>query len=568
MKIALAQLNYYIGDFEANFSKIRSAIEIAGAQGADLIVFSELAVSGYPARDFLEDESFIATCLSQLLRISALCTRIGCIIGCPVKNTGAAGKKLHNAAFFIQNGKIESQINKALLPTYDVFDEYRYFEPASTFNCIHFKGHKIAITICEDIWNVHESLYVINPMDELMKEKPSLMINIAASPFHYSQAETRHKVLRANVEKYRIPLVYVNHVGAQTELVFDGGSLAFSHEGEIIRQLMSFEEEVAIVELDCAGTPGTYISQAGTSGNDAQLENLHERQLKLQQAVFSSDLYTGRIYQALVLGIKDYFRKSGFRSAVLGLSGGIDSALVCTLAAHAIGPENVHAVLMPSEFSSDHSVKDALDLVENLGTQSYSVPIHALSEAFDNSLKPIFKDLPFNTTEENIQARSRGIVLMAFSNKFGHILLNTSNKSEAAVGYGTLYGDMCGALSVLGDVYKSQVFDLCRYINRNSIIIPVNTIEKPPSAELRPDQKDSDSLPDYALLDQILFLHIECIWSISDLVAGGFDQALVTRVIKMVNNAEFKRYQAAPILRVSPKAFGMGRRMPIVGKYS
>lgn len=571
MKIALAQVNYHIGNFEANYLKISKLIEQATIDKADLIVFSELAIGGYPARDFLEEPSFIEACLQQLQNLARLCTTISCIIGCPVKNMAEEGKKLHNAAFLLSNGKITSQVNKALLPTYDVFDEYRYFEPAKSFACIELQGHKIALTICEDIWNVQKSMYTNSPMEVLMLEKPVLMINIAASPFHYSQAERRVETLEANVLKYQLPLIYVNHIGAQTELIFDGGSLVMSSDATVVAQLPYFEENLQYV--DFMGGSDTIVS-----GNDSSIlvnKTKHNSVLpilsmpELADTVLAySDLLTARIYQALVLGIRDYFKKSGFRSAVLGLSGGIDSALVCALAVHALGRENVHVLLMPSKYSSDHSLKDAHDLVDKLGIQMHLVPISGIISSFESAVQLDFKGLEQGIAEENLQARSRGTLLMAFSNKFGHILLNTSNKSEAAVGYGTLYGDMCGALSILGDVYKLQVYHLCNYINRNEVIIPINTLLKPPSAELRPDQKDSDSLPAYELLDKILFLHIECKWGIPELTAHGFDSIIVSRVIKLVNNAEFKRYQAAPILRISPKAFGMGRRMPIVGKYS
>lgn len=588
MKIALAQINYHIGNFEANYFKINKQIKEAKASGADLIVFSELAIGGYPARDFLEEPSFITACREQLEQLALICTDIACIIGCPVKNTAGEGKNLHNAAFLLADGIIKSQVNKALLPTYDVFDEYRYFEPAVNFACIEISGHKIALTICEDIWNVQKSMYTISPMDILILEDPELMINIAASPFHYSQAERRIEVLTANVARYKVPLIYVNHTGAQTELIFDGGSMVIASDLSVAARLAYFEEDLQYVDLlgDSklnTHAQGTGLPDESTESRHSQaglipvLENITMRAAdgqiltmpELADSVLDySELMAGRIYQALVLGIRDYFRKSGFRSAVLGLSGGIDSALVCTLACDALGADNIHAVLMPSSYSSDHSLADARDLVANLGIHMHLVPITGVTSAYESALKSDFAGRASDIAEENLQARTRGTLLMAFSNKFGHILLNTSNKSEAAVGYGTLYGDMCGALSVLGDVYKLQVYQLCRYINRNKEIIPFNTISKPPSAELRPDQKDSDSLPPYELLDKILFLHIECKWGLPELTDNGFDQELVTRVIKLVNNAEFKRYQAAPILRISPKAFGMGRRMPIVGKYS
>lgn len=544
MKIALAQLNYHIGNFENNTEKIIANIAEAKAKGADVVVFAELAISGYPPRDFLEYEDFISLCEKAVQQIAEHCHSIACIVGLPIKNPVIEGKDLFNAAYFIADGKVKQVFKKALLPTYDVFDEYRYFEPNTVFDCVEFKGKKIALTICEDLWNINDNpLYVSCPMDELIKQQPDLMINIAASPFDYGHDEDRIKILADNAKKYRLPLFYVNQVGAQTEIIFDGGSLVFDEEGSLKAEMKYFEEDLQLFDLD-------------------EVQNVKN---KYPVAERVSDIE--QIHDALILGIKDYFAKSGFKKAVLGLSGGIDSAVVCALACKALGAENVMAVLMPSKYSTDHSVKDALDLVNNIGCKHKIIPIAAAADAFDSMLAKPFEGLPFNLAEENIQARCRGIVVMAMSNKFGYILLNTSNKSECAVGYGTLYGDMCGAISVIGDVYKTQVFNLARYINKDQEIIPVNTIVKPPSAELRPDQKDSDSLPEYDVLDQILYQHIELKKGSREIISQGFDEALVKRILRMVNLAEFKRYQTPPILRVSPKAFGMGRRMPIVGKY-
>ncbi len=548
MKIALAQLNYHIGNFEFNTQQIINNIALAETNGADLVVFAELAICGYPPRDFLEFDEFISLCENAAQQIAQHCTNIACIVGLPIKNQVLAGKDLYNAAYFIANGKVKNIIKKALLPTYDVFDEYRYFEPNTTFECIIFKGKKIALTICEDLWNINDNpLYVSCPMDELIKEKPDLMINIAASPFTYKHDEERIQVLADNAKKYNLPLFYVNQVGAQTEIIFDGGSLVFNQKGQLKAEMKYFEEDLQVFDL-------VEINEIETSINT--LKPLPSRATDVTQ-----------IHDALVLGIKDYFIKSGFTKAVLGLSGGIDSALVCALACRALGAANVMAVLMPSKYSSNHSVADALALVKNLGCKHEIIEIKAAADAFDGMMAKPFTGLAFNLTEENIQARCRGVVLMAISNKFGYILLNTSNKSECAVGYGTLYGDMCGAIGVIGDVYKTQVYQLANYINKDEEVIPVNSITKPPSAELRPGQKDSDSLPDYDVLDKILFEHIELKKGANTIVAQGFDKALVQRILKMVNLAEFKRYQTPPILRVSPKAFGMGRRMPIVGKY-
>jgi NAD+ synthase (glutamine-hydrolysing) len=544
MKIALAQLNYIIGDFEHNTQKIIETIQNARKKGADLVVFAELSVCGYSPRDFLEFVEFIELCEESAKKIAANCIDIACILGLPTLNPKTEGKDLFNSAYFIENTEIKSIVNKALLPNYDVFDEYRYFEPSVDFGCIDFMGQKIALTICEDLWNINDNpMYTICPMDQLIKEKPDLMINIAASPFAYNHDEERVRILGDNCRKYKLPLFYVNQVGAQTEIIFDGGSLVFDDSGLLLDEMAYFSEEIKIYEFEDKQVKGFKPKE-------------HDAQNDIQQ-----------IHDALILGIKDYFQKSGFSKAILGLSGGIDSALVCALASEALGPENVMAVLMPSEYSSNHSIQDALDLVKNLGCKHEIIPIREAATAFNSMMKPVFGDLPFNVAEENIQARCRALIVMAMSNKFGYILLNTSNKSECAVGYGTLYGDMAGAIAVLGDVYKTQVYKLSNYINREKEIIPINSITKPPSAELRPGQKDSDSLPEYDILDAILFQYIELKKSSSAIIDQGFDENLVRKVLRMVNVAEFKRNQAPPILRVSPKAFGMGRRLPIVGKY-
>ena len=547
MKIALAQLNYHIGNFKSNTAKIISNIQNAGKNGADLVVFGELCVCGYPSRDFLEFDEFIDLCDTAAKEIAAHCIDIACIIGVPTPNHRPEGKNLNNSAYFIENGKVASIVNKALLPNYDIFDEYRYFEPATEFSCIDYKGHKIALTICEDLWNdVENPLYVTRPMEILMKQKPDVMINIAASPFSYNHDTERIQILSDNAARYHLPLFYVNNVGAQTELIFDGGSLVFDSLGKLVDEMPYFEESVAFYDL---------ISESSISFE-------HTSTIRTERP---SDIE--QINSAIILGIRDYFFKSGFKQAVLGLSGGIDSAVVCALAAEALGPKNVMAVLLPSRFSSDHSITDAKELVNNLGCMSETLAIKNITDAFELTLQPQFENLPFNIAEENIQSRSRAVLLMAMCNKFGYILLNTSNKSEAAVGYGTLYGDMCGGISVIGDVYKTQVFELARHINREREIIPLNSINKPPSAELRPNQKDTDSLPEYDILDKIIAGYVEHRFSSSELIKMGYDEKTVRRVIRLINLAEHKRYQTPPILRVSSKAFGMGRRMPIVGKY-
>lgn len=544
MKIALAQLNYHIGNFEDNVRKIKHAIDKAKNERSDIVVFAELAVSGYPPRDFLEFDDFIEKCQHAITEIATHCDGIAAIVGSPTFNPNYMGKNLYNTAFFIHDKKIQSLHHKSLLPNYDIFDEYRYFEPAQKLQLIDYNGKKIALTICEDLWNIgNDPLYTGNPMDELAKGKPDIMINIAASPFHYDHAEERKKILIDNVKKYKIPLFYVNHVGAQTELLFDGGSLVLNDKAIIYDELQYFMEDFRIYDLD---------------------EILEK---EISEAPQRSTGLIKQIHDALVMGIKNYFGKLGFKKAILGLSGGIDSAVTMVLATRALGSENVYAILLPSEFSSDHSVTDAKKLAENLNSPYDIFEIKKAYHSFIDTLKPKFGDLPFDITEENIQARARGVILMALSNKFGYILLNTSNKSEAAVGYGTLYGDMNGGLSVLGDVYKTQVYELAKFINRDKEIIPLNTIIKPPSAELRPDQKDSDSLPDYEILDKILYEYIEKRKGPNEIIDMGFDKAIVRKTLKLVNTSEYKRYQTPPILRVSSKAFGMGRRMPIVGKY-
>ena len=547
MRIALAQLNYHIGNFESNTSKIIDHIHKAKQNGADLVVFSELCVCGYPARDFLEYKEFIGLCEVAVAKIATVCVGIACILGVPTFNHHAEGKELNNSAIFIENGEVKATVNKALLPNYDIFDEYRYFEPSTSFKCVDLKDFRIALTICEDLWNTIENpLYVTRPMDMLIKQGPDVMINIAASPFSCTHDDERIAILKNNAQLYQLPLFYVNQVGAQTELIFDGGSLAIDNTGKVVDELPYFEEALTYYELKSEG----------------QIELLQPTTLKKER-----ETIIDQIHQALILGIRDYFYKSGFKRAILGLSGGIDSAVVCALAAEALGPENVMAVLLPSSFSSNHSITDAEDLVKNLGCFSETISIKNITEAFENTLQPQFNQLPFNIAEENIQSRSRAVLLMAMCNKFGYILLNTSNKSEAAVGYGTLYGDMCGGISVIGDIYKTQVFELARHINKEREIIPINSITKPPSAELRPGQKDTDSLPEYDILDAILREYIENRCSTGEIIKMGYDEPTVRRVLRLVNMAEHKRYQTPPILRVSPKAFGMGRRMPIVGKY-
>lgn len=547
MKVAIAQLNYTIGDFEGNAEKIIRQINKAKLDGADLVVFSELSVTGYYPHDLLEKKEFIQKAEVTVSKIAKSCIGIAAVVGAPKINESERGKQLYNSAFFLSGGEVKSIHKKTLLPTYDIFDEYRHFEPNNGFDVVEYKGEKIAITICEDLWDElptanefgKDKLYQISPMEELSKFKPDFVVNLSASPFSYNQAGWRKNVLIKKAKNYKAPIFYVNQIGAQTELIFDGGSVFIDSSGEIIKELKYFQEDELIVDT-C---------------------NIGEKQLQVKSET------TEKIHDALVLGIRDYFRKMGFKKATLGLSGGIDSAVTVVLAVRALGAENVRVLLMPSKYSSDHSIEDARILAENLKIQYNIVNIQSAVNEFEKELSPLFNGTSPGVTEENIQARARGIYVMAVSNKFGHILLNTTNKSESAVGYGTLYGDMNGGIAVLGDVYKMEVYRLSRFMNKDGEIIPENTIVKPPSAELRPDQKDSDSLPEYEILDEILFNYIELNKSPKEIAALGFGESEVRRVIRMVNMNEYKRFQAAPILRVSSKAFGFGRRMPLVARY-
>ena len=543
MKIAIAQLNYIIGDFEGNTAKMLEAVEVAKKQGADIVAFSELATCGYPPRDFLEFNDFIRRADKSIEKLKVASKDIAIVVGSPTKNPVIEGKDLYNSIFFLYEGEEKFRQHKTLLPTYDIFDEYRYFEPASEWGVVEFKGKKIALNVCEDLWNLgnENPLYTINPMDEVIKHKPDFVINVSASPFDYKQAKTRLKVLKANVDRYNIPIFYINHVGAQTELIFDGGSVVMSPNSDVYEEMSYFKEEIKTFDLDDVINSGKNIEQPKDK--------------------------IALIHDALVLGVRDYFGKLGFKKAVIGLSGGLDSALTTALAVEALGNENVFVIMMPSQFSSKHSISDSIDLCDNLDIDYEIIKIEDIYKEFTSKLSPLFKDLPFNVAEENIQARTRGTLLMGYSNKFGNILLNTTNKSEMAVGYGTLYGDLAGGLSVIADIYKTEAYEVARYINRDDIVIPCHIINKPPSAELRPNQFDSDSLPDYDILDKILFEYIEKRKGPKEIIEMGYDKKLVKRVLRLVNINEFKRYQTAPVLRVSKKAFGMGRRMPIVARY-
>lgn len=567
MKIAISQQNYHIGNFELNRNKMISAIEQAKQQKADLIVFSELSICGYPPRDFLEFNDFIEKCYESIDLIKEYADDIGVIVGSPQRNPVKEGKDLFNSAVFLFNKQVIGIAHKSLLPNYDIFDEYRYFEPTNEWSVIEFKGERIALTICEDIWNLTENpLYRVSPMDLLTKQNPSILINITASPFDYDHDDDRKEIILENVRRYRLPLIYCNTVGAQTEIIFDGGSLIFDNEGKLHKELQYFEEDFCTVNTE------DLIKESHTGAGESKYKFVDERVAGLKDThkiieFLTSEKNMAQIYRALILGIRDYFMKMGFTKAILGASGGIDSAVVQTLVVHALGKENVHVLLMPSKYSSSHSVSDAEQLSKNLGNTYHTVPIMSINEEYINTLKPMFKDLPANVAEENIQSRIRGNLLMAFANKFGYVLLNTSNKSELAVGYGTLYGDMAGGLSILGDLYKMQVYALGKYINSDKQIIPENILTKAPSAELRHDQKDTDSLPEYTLLDKVLYEYIENRKGPQEIIKQGFDPKLVARILKLVNTSEYKRNQFCPILRISRKAFGVGRRVPIVANY-
>ena len=543
MKISIAQLNYHIGNFEGNLQKMKEAIVNAKAEGVDIICFGELATCGYPPRDFLEFADFLAKSNACIEVLKELAVDIAVVLGAPTINPVAEGKDLYNSVYFLAEGSVQHIQHKALLPTYDVFDEYRYFEPCTEFSCVSYKGKRIALTVCEDIWNIgnENPLYTVCPMDELIKEKPDFAINVSASPFAYDHAAERIDVLRANVARYGIPFFYINHVGAQTELIFDGGSLVLNAQGVVVHEFSYFKEETRTFDL---------LAIASVTADQVQ----PKEKISL-------------IHDALVMALQNYFGKLGLKSAILGLSGGIDSAVTAVLAVRALGADQVRGLLMPSQYSSDHSVTDAVALAKNLGMRYDIIPIRPMYEAFETALSPLFEGRQEDVTEENIQARIRGILNMAVSNKYGNILLNTTNKSEMAVGYGTLYGDLCGGLSVIGDIYKMEVYALAEYINKDEEIIPLHTIQKPPSAELRPNQKDSDSLPPYEILDEILKFYIEKRLGPAEIIGLGYEAPLVHRILRLVNINEFKRYQTAPVLRVSSKAFGMGRRMPIVAKY-
>jgi NAD+ synthase (glutamine-hydrolysing) len=570
MKIAIAQLNPTIGDIFGNSHLILEAAKKAEVEGANLLLTPELSLIGYPPRDLLLNPSFIAAAGAQLQQLAqALPPKLAVIAGTVVPNANAVqlgGKSLFNSAVLLQNGAVKKVFHKRLLPTYDVFDEERYFEPGENSNYFTIGELKIGVTICEDLWNNEEfwgkRSYAGDPVSDLAKLGVDLVVNLSASPYSAGKRGVRSAMLQHSVIRCGIPIIYANQIGGNDDIIFDGSSFAVNRKGDLIQVLASFETDLAVLEYDQAKQDLVGSNQQSAAGIEAA-------PLSFYPAVGNAE-----IWAALVLGVRDYVRKCGFSKVVLGLSGGIDSALVAAIASCAIGPENVLGVLMPSPYSSDHSVNDALELARNLGIAIAQLPIGDLMETYDRTLADLFVNTTFGIAEENIQSRIRGNLLMAISNKFGHLLLSTGNKSEMSVGYCTLYGDMNGGLAVISDVPKTRVYSLCWWLNselRNrkdeallgKEIIPVNIIDKAPSAELKPGQTDQDSLPAYDVLDDILQRFIEHHESAQQIIAAGHDEAVVKRVVKLVTQAEFKRRQAAPGLKISDRAFGTGWRMPI-----
>jgi NAD+ synthase (glutamine-hydrolysing) len=542
LKVALAQINPTVGDLAGNEEKILTAYRRGVEAGAEMVLCPELSTTGYPPRDLLLKKGFITRNLELLDRLAAATGKVALVVGFVGKNEVRPGREVMNSVALLQHGKIVTTRAKTLLPTYDVFDEDRYFEPATENPPADFGGGKIGLTICEDIWNDDdfwtERRYQHNPPVELAEAGAGIIFNISASPWHLGKNKTRFEMLRSIAHKTRRPVVFCNQVGGNDELIFDGSSLVFNAEGDLIAQGKCFEEDFIVVD----------------TGSRAVVSPV---ELAVEEAV----------YKALTLGLRDYFCKCGFKSAVLGLSGGIDSAVTACIAVAALGRENVRGVSLPSQFSSQHSLDDARALAKRLGIPYDVVPIEKAFETMKGQLQPVFAGKLEDTTEENLQARLRGVILMALSNKFGSLLLTTGNKSEIAVGYCTLYGDMAGGLAVISDVPKTMVYRVAKWINREQEIIPVSSITKPPSAELRPNQCDQDSLPPYDVLDAILDLYVVQGKSASDIVAAGFEDATVRQVIRLIDLSEYKRRQAAPGLKVTTKAFGVGRRMPIAQRY-
>jgi NAD+ synthase (glutamine-hydrolysing) len=541
MKIALAQINPTIGDIIGNRDRILQSLKKIKELNADIAVFPELCLTGYPPRDLLNIHGFVDANLGALQILASHADSLGIIVGFVDRNQKKEGRDFYNAAAFLAEGKIQAIVHKTLLPTYDVFDEDRYFERAENVPLVPFRGRTLGISICEDAWNSEavwtKQLYSIDPIQNQVERGADLLINISASPYEMGKPRFRFQMLRNHVHKHHVPLIYVNLVGGNDDLIFDGNSLALSKNGNVIAQGRSCSEDIILVD------PDSDADQEYHEGDE--LENL---------------------FQALVMGTRDYARKCGFKSAVLGLSGGIDSAVVACIAAEALGAGNVLGVSMPSMYSAQESYDDAHVLAQNLGINFEVIPIRSIYQSFCDSLAKPFSELPMDVTEENLQARIRGTLLMALSNKFGHLVLSTGNKSELGAGYCTLYGDMVGGLAVISDVPKTMVYKLASYINRRKEIIPSNTLTRPPSAELRPNQIDQDSLPAYDILDGILKFRIEERMSLEEIVAEGYERSTVEKIFRMIYTNEYKRRQAAPGLKVSSRAFGTGRRMPIAMK--
>ena len=546
MKITLAQLNPTIGDIQGNLAKVEKTLSACSKDSPDLVVFSELFLVGYPPRDLLERPSFIARtqgAIEKLLKVSRNYGQTGIIVGVPQPNHQPTGKAIHNSALLMYQGKLLFTHHKSLLPTYDVFDEPRYFEPGMVDTVVKFKDTILGISVCEDAWNDPalwpRRTYHHDPIETMAKSGARIIINIAASPFHRGKERLRYDIVRSHACKHQIPFVFVNQVGANDELIFDGRSICLDGAGNPIAVLPSFQEKIQTISLDQGGVATSYEPQE-------EIES---------------------VYQALVLGLKDYMAKCGFTTALLGLSGGIDSAVTCCIAVEALGSENVVAVTMPGPYSSPGSAEDSKNLAENLGISFQVIPISPLYEAYMESLEPHFKGREADVTEENIQARIRGNILMALSNKFGHLVLSTGNKSELAVGYCTLYGDMSGGLSVISDVPKTMVYELAGYINKQSPVIPQEIINKAPTAELRENQTDQDTLPPYEVLDQILHYYLDEHYSMEDILRLDFEPETVRWVVRAIDRNEYKRRQGPPGLKVTSKAFGTGRRMPIAAKF-
>ncbi len=556
MRIAIAQLNPTIGDFFGNLAKIERALEATASAAPDLMVLPELFLTGYPPQDLLERDWFIDAAehaLDRLEGISARYPQTGILVG-TIRRTGTIiGKGLHNSAVLLRAGAVEATVHKMLLPTYDVFDEARYFDAATATSIVEFNGHRLGVTVCEDAWNDpslwRTTIYGADPVAELAAQGATVLINLSASPFYAGKDEVRYRLMSGHAERHGCPVVLVNQVGGNDELIFDGHSLCVRPDGSLAAYLPAFEESVEVIDVDVAAAAATATAAAPPA------------------IAFEPDSRIASVHRALVLGLRDYVSKCGFESVLVGLSGGIDSAVVCALAAEAVGPKNVLGVTMPSPYSSEGSVTDSEALAANLGVRFENIPIGDTLAAYREMLAGQLDGEGVTLTEENIQARIRGNILMALSNETGALLLSTGNKSEIAVGYCTLYGDMSGGLSVIADVPKTMVYELARHINEGGEIVPQSTLDKPPSAELRPDQLDQDSLPPYDVLDGILDLYVDQGASPKDIVSNGIDRKTVEWVVAAVNRNEYKRRQAAPGLKVTSKAFGTGRRMPIAAKY-